>query len=112
MVTIVITKELEREINKIFKEESIKVFELIYSLKENPQKGKSITQIGGILLKELKYKVFRIYFIQKGGTIKFYKNNELQSQLLKFIRISKKDNQQKIIEEIKQFLKNNTNEIL
>ena len=96
---------MEKEIHKIFKEESVKVFELIYSLKEQPLKGKFLTQIGGIVLKELKYKVFRIYFIQKGNTIKCYKQEELQSQLLKFIRISKKDSQQKTIDEIKEFLR-------
>lgn len=105
MVRIIITKELEKEIDKIFKKESVKVLKFIFSLKENPNQGKSLTKIGGILLKELKYGVFRFYFIQKGHEIKFFRSKELENHLLKFIRISKKDSQQKVIDEIKIFLK-------
>ena len=56
MARVIITKDLEEKINKKFKKESIEIFGLMHSLKDNPRKGKPLAQIGGILIKELKYK--------------------------------------------------------
>lgn len=106
MARVIITKKLEEEINKKFKKESIKILELMYSLRENPKKGQVLTQIGGILIKELRYKNFRFYFITDGLKIKLLQINELSDLLIKFIRMSDKKDQQKTIEEIKEFLRN------
>jgi len=38
MAKVIIVKNLEEDINKKFKKESVKIFELIYSLEENPKK--------------------------------------------------------------------------
>ena len=62
MARVIITNDLRRKINKKFKGESVKIFELLYSLKNNPKKGKKITQINKILIKEIKYNSFRFYF--------------------------------------------------
>lgn len=105
MARVIITKELERKINKKFKRESIKIFEHMYSLKENPKKGKFIGNVGRIVIKELKYKSYRFYFIVDGIKIKLLDKIELDNLLIKFIRMSKKKNQQKIIDEIKEILK-------
>ncbi len=59
-------KTRNRNYSNFSKGESIKIFELLYSLKQNPKKGKPIGQVGGILIKEIRYKSFRFYFITDG----------------------------------------------
>ncbi len=105
MAKVIITKKLEKEINKKFKKESIEIFDLIYSLKEFPHKGKIVGQVGGIVIKELKYNAYRFYFITDGFKIKMLGIDELDDLLIKFIRMSDKKAQQKVIEEIKGVLR-------
>lgn len=105
MAKVVITKDLENEIDKQFKQESITVFSLIYSLKENPKKGKEIAHVGKVIIKELKYKSFRFYFITDGYKLKFLKSEELKDLIIKFVRMSDKKSQQKVINEIKHVLR-------
>ena len=105
MAKVVITKSLEREINKKFKKESIKIFELLYSLRDNPKKGRELTQIGGIVLKEVRYKNFRFYFITDGLKIKLLEINEFSDLLIRFVAMSDKKSQQKTINKIKFILK-------
>lgn len=105
MAKVIITKRLEEEINKKFKGESIKIFGLMFSLKENPKKGKAVGNVGGTVIKELKYKSFRFYFITEGYKVKFLKSEELKDLLMKFVRMSDKKNQQKVIDEIKRTLR-------
>jgi len=104
MARVVIPEHLEKEINKKFKKESIKIFELIYSLEENPHKGKSIGNVGGIVIKELKYKKFRFYFITEGHKLKIFSKEDLTDLLLRFVRMSDKKSQQKTINEIRRVL--------
>jgi len=105
MAKVVITKKLEEEISKKFKKESIKILGLMYSLKENPKKGKAIGRVGEIIIKELKYKSFRFYFITDGLKLKLLKVEELSDLLIKFVRMSDKKSQQKTIDEIKSVLR-------
>lgn len=105
MAKVIITKNLEEQINKKFKRESIKIFELMHSLKENPKKGKPIGQVGGILIKELKYKSFRFYFITDGSKLKLLDIGELTNLLIKFVGMPHKKEQQKTIDEIKEILR-------
>lgn len=105
MAKVILTGKLEEEINKKFKRESIKVFELIYSLQENPKKGKELGKVGGIVIKELRYEGFRFYFITDGYKIKMIEENELNDLIIKFVKMSDKKNQQKTIDEIKSILR-------
>lgn len=105
MAKVIITEDLAEEINKKLRGESVEIFELMYSLKENPKKGKFVGQVNGIVIKELKYKKFRFYFITKGFKLKFLSIQELSDLLIKFVRMSDKKSQQKTIEEIKHILK-------
>lgn len=104
MVKIEIISSLEDQINKKFKKESIKIFELFNSLEKNPKKGKPLGNIGGILIKELKYKNFRFYFLVDGFKLKVLGKEELTDLLLKFVRMSDKKSQQKVINEIRNIL--------
>ena len=105
MAIVRITKSLEKEINKKFKKESIEIFQLLYTLRENPKKGKIVGNIGSIVIKELKYESFRFYFVTEGYKLKILKAEELKDLLIKFVRMSNKDTQQKTIEGIKKVLK-------
>lgn len=105
MVRVEITKALQKEINKKFKKESIQVFEHLLSLEENPKKGKNIASIAGVTLKEISYKTFRFYFIIQKSQLKILSKNELASLIIKFIRMSKKNNRQETIDEIKDLLR-------
>jgi hypothetical protein len=105
MARVIITKKLNEEINKKFKKNSIEIFELIYSLKENPKKGKPVANIEGIVIKELKFEGFRFYFITNGYKIKFLEIQELNDILIKFVAMSDKKDQQEVIEKIKHILR-------
>lgn len=106
MAIVRITEELEEEINKKFKKKSIEVFELLYSLEENPKKGRPLGNVGNILIKEIRYdKGFRFYFITNGYKLKILKSEELKDLLIKFVRMSDKKSQQKTINEIKDTLR-------
>lgn len=105
MAEVIITESLKEEIFKKFKNESKKIFKLLYSLKENPGKGRELGQVRGLLIKEIRYESFRFYFITNGFEIKFLTLNDLQKLTIKFVRMSDKKSQQKTIDEIKQILR-------
>lgn len=105
MAKVVISSSLEEEINKRFKQESITVFSLIYSLMDNPHKGKEVGVVGRVLIKEIKYKNNRFYFITDGYKLKVLKVEELRDLLIKFVRMSDKKDQQKVIDGIKHVLR-------
>ncbi|MAE42236.1 hypothetical protein CMO93_00570 [Candidatus Woesearchaeota archaeon] len=105
MIKIEILNDLRYEIFKTFKKDSLKVYNLIEELKENPNKGKVLGHVGNISIRELKYKSFRFYFILDGHKLNLFNKNKLEELLIKFIEMSKKHNQQKTIEKIKEILK-------
>ncbi|MGV8169039.1 MAG: hypothetical protein ACP5N3_03205 [Candidatus Nanoarchaeia archaeon] len=105
MVKIEIAESLFEEIEKKFKKESSEVFDLIGSLENAPNKGKLIGTVGGIAIKELKYRGFRFYFLADGFKLKFLKEEDLVDLLFRFVRMSDKKHQQETIDEIKLILK-------
>jgi hypothetical protein len=106
MAVVIITESLENEINRKFKKESLTIFSLMRELQDEPKKGKEIGVIGRILIKEIKYKSFRFFFITDGYKTKFLKSGELKDLIIKFVRMSDKNSQQKVIDEIKTVLRN------
>lgn len=104
MAKVLIVRSLFEKIKKKFKGESHKVIDLIESLEDNPKKGKILTSIGDIVIKEIKYKSFRFYFITDGHKLGCLSKKELTDLLIKFVRMSNKKEQQKTIEEIKRVL--------
>lgn len=105
MAKVIISENLKDEILKKFREESKKIFKLMHSLKKSPKKGKPVGQVGEILIKELKYRSFRFYFITDGFKLKILNLEELSDLLIKFVRMSDKKDQQKVINEIKDVLR-------
>ena len=104
MAKVSISQTLKDEILKKFKEESKIIFRQMYSLEENPNKGKLLGNAGGIVIKELKYKNFRFYFITDGYKLKIMNESELVNLLIRFVRMSDKKDQQKTINEIRKTL--------
>jgi len=105
MAKVIVTKSLQEEINKTFKGESVGIFELIYDLKENPHKGSVVGQVSGMVVKEIRYKGYRFYFITDGFKIKMLQKEELTDLVINFVRMSDKKDQQKVIDEIKHVLR-------
>ena len=105
MAKVMILPELVRQIQKIFKKKADKIYDLIEELEIFPRKGKELGHIGNIVIKEIKYGGFRFYFITEGYKLKCLTDEELKNLLIKFVRMSDKDAQQKMINEIKIILK-------
>jgi hypothetical protein len=105
MAEVIITEALKNEILKKFKAESKKIFNLMYSLKENPKKGKEVGCVSNVVIKEIKYEGYRFYFITNGFRLKFLDINDLQDLIIKFVKMSNKKEQQKVIDEIKTILR-------
>lgn len=104
MAKVKIARSLFQEIQNKFKGESHKVIDLLESLEKNPKKGKPLGNVGGIVIKEIKYKSFRFYFITDGYKLKVMDASSLVDLLIRFVRMSDKKEQQKTINEIKKIL--------
>jgi len=104
MARVRIVNNLREEVFKKFKNEPTKVFQYMKSLEQSPNKGKPIGNVAGMVIKELKYKSFRFYFIVDGQKLKVFSEEELKDLLMKFVRMSDKKDQQKVIEEIRRVL--------
>ena len=105
MAKVIITKRLEEEVNSKFKGEAPEIFKLMKSLEESPKKGKPLGQIGGIVIKEIRHEPHRFYFITDGFKIKMLQEEELKDLIIRFVRMSDKKSQQKVIDEIKVILR-------
>ncbi len=105
MAKVFILPDLVRQIQKIFKKKSDKIYDLIEELELFPRKGKELGHIENIAIKEIRYEGFRFYFIIDGHKLKCLTDEKLKDLLIKFVRMSDKDTQQRIINEIKIILK-------
>lgn len=103
-VKIEIPNELGQKIYKKFKKESGKIVDLLYTLEDNPNKGKFLARIGTLLLKELKYKSFRVYFFLDGNKLYLFNEEKLKEILIRFLEMSKKNDQKQTIETLKKVL--------
>lgn len=105
MAKVEIARSLFEEIKKRFKGEAHEIIDLMETLEDSPNKGKSLGSVGGIVIKELKYKNFRFYFITDGYKLKLMDEANLVDLLIRFVRMSDKKEQQKTIDEIRNILK-------
>lgn len=104
MAKVEIAESLFAEIDKKFKQESVEVLQYLKSLESSPRKGKLLGTVGGIVIKELKYKNFRFYFVTDGFKLKCLSKEDLADLLLRFVRMSDKRGQQQTINEIRYIL--------
>ena len=105
MAKVEIIQTLAKEIQKKFKGESHKIISLLKDLEKNPKKGKLLGNVGGIVIKEIRYKSFRFYFITDSYKLKFLDEQSLTDLLIRFVRMSDKKEQQKVINEIRDILR-------
>lgn len=106
MVEIIISSVLLKQLKKVFgQKKTLEILDLFETLQENPKKGKEVGRVGNIVIKELKYESFRFYFVCDNFKIKFLKVDELKDLIIKFIKMSKKDDQKEVIAEIRELLK-------
>lgn len=97
MIKIELIDSLIKEIKKNFsKAEANKLLDLFETLKESPHKGKPLYNRGALILKELKYKSFRFYFITDGFKLRFLDQKQLKDLLIKFVAMSDKNQQQTV----------------
>ena len=107
MVKVEIVRSLVKQISRTFsKTEAHKVLDLIESLETSPTKGKLVGSVGGIVIKELKYKKFRFYFLFDGFIFRSLDEEALVDLLMRFVRMSDKKSQQETIVAIKKILQN------
>lgn len=104
MANVVIVRSLFEEIERKFKQESSQVFDFIETVANNPKKGKALGHVGPIVIKELRYRSFRFYFITDGHTLKAGSAEDIANLLIKFVRMSDKKEQQTVIDEIRAIL--------
>ena len=105
MAKIEIVRSLALDLKKKFSTtEANEVLDLFYAVSENPQKGKPLGHVANIIIKELKYRNFRFYFIADGHKLKFLSEEELVDLLIRFVRMSDKKHQAETIKEIKKIL--------
>ena len=104
MAKVEIAYSLFQEIQKKFKGEAHKIIDLLETLGENPHKGKALGEVGGIVIKEIKYGSFRFYFITDGFKLRALNQEGFVDLLIRFVRMSDKKDQQKTINEIKRIL--------
>ena len=85
MAKVEIVRPLFKQIEIKFKGEAHRIIDLLESLESSPNKGKLLGNVGGIVIKELKYKTFRFYFITDGFKLKCVGEQELVDILLRFV---------------------------
>ncbi|MFH1649965.1 MAG: hypothetical protein ABIA93_05430 [Candidatus Woesearchaeota archaeon] len=105
MPRISVSERLQKDIEKTFgRAEGNRVYDLFDTLLINPHKGKALGHSGKYVIKELKYKKFRFYFMTDGIVLKFGTADELAMLLIRFVRMSEKKDQKAAIEEVKNVL--------
>lgn len=104
MAKVIITKALKEEMFRKFGALAENLFLKMKSLEQQPQRGKAIGNVDGIVIKELKEGKFRFYCVTEGHRLKFGTEDELASLLIKFVKMSDKKDQQKAIDSVKHLL--------
>ena len=106
MVIVRIDNELVKKLEKKFNKKELKELKTQFtSLTENPFQGDLIGSFGNFVLKEKKYKTFRFYFIHSHKILIIKDLEEIKDEIIRFIEMSKKNNQQQVIDKLKKLLK-------
>lgn len=82
--------------------------DLLLKLKDIvPTDGSFIARIGNVVLKEKKLSTFRFYFIYDNKQFLLLDEDELKRLIIRFIDVSKKNDQDRVITKLRADLKNN-----
>ena len=106
MVVVRIDDSLVKKLEKKFKPTDLKeIKKLFFSLQENPFQGDLLYTFGSFVLKEKKYKTFRFYFIHSKTILIIKDVDKLKDEIIRFIEMSKKNDQKRVIDKLKGMLK-------
>jgi hypothetical protein len=72
-----------------------------------PSEGDFVALIANIVIREKRLKTFRFYFITDGTRKHVITKDEFKEFLVKFVALSKKNDQQEVIDKLKSDLKRN-----
>ena len=72
--------------------------------KTSPSDGDFVALVANIVIREKRLKTFRFYFIVDEGKKHIITKEELKQFLIKFVALSKKNDQQEVIDKLKQDL--------
>jgi len=73
--------------------------------KTSPSEGDFVALITNIVIREKRLKTFRFYFIIQDDKKQIITKKELKEFIIKFVALSKKNNQQEVINKLKNDLK-------
>ena len=105
MVIVRIDNSLIKKLEKRFNKKELKELkELFLSLQENPYQGDLLCAFGNFVLKEKKYKTFRFYFLHSRKILIIKDISKLKDEIIRFIEMSKKNDQQKVIDKLKRMM--------
>jgi hypothetical protein len=106
MVIVLIDESLVKKLEKRFnKKELHDIKKLFLSLEDNPLQGDMLYVFGNVVLKEKKYGSFRFYFIHSRNILIIKDVDLLKEEIIRFIEMSKKNDQQKVIDKLKVMLR-------
>lgn len=106
MVRVVIENSLVKKLEKRFsKKELRELKQLFLGLEQNPFQGDVLFVFGSFVLKEKKFKSFRFYFLHSKKLLIIKDLDVLKDELVRFIDMSKKNDQQRVIDKLVQMMK-------
>lgn len=70
----------------------------------SPAEGDYVAMVANIVIREKRLKTFRYYFITEQGRKHIITKEELDNFLITFVALSKKNNQQEVIDKLKEDL--------
>ena len=92
-------KELKKKTRQTEAKEIVKIL-----MKTKPTDGDYLALVKNVLIRERKLKTFRFYFVQQNDKVEIMTKEEISDRILKFVALSKKNNQQDIIDKLKKEL--------
>lgn len=98
------SKQFIKELKKYSSKKEAKVLVEKLAL-TSPSDGDFVALIANIVIREKKLKSFRFYFIVKDTKKHVITKEELKDLIIKFVALSKKNNQQHIIDKLREDLK-------
>jgi len=105
MVIVRIDKSLVKKLEKRFNKKELRELKKVFlSLEENPDQGDLLYAFGNFVLKEKKYKTFRFYFLHSRKILIIKDFEKLKHEIIRFIEMSKKNDQQRVIDKLKTMM--------
>jgi hypothetical protein len=103
-MVVTLTRELLTKLHKATNKSEAKEIVLLLK-KTQPTDGKHLFRVGDVVIRKRKVKSFRFYFAQRMEKFHYLTEEQLKRHIIQFIEMSKKNNQQDVIDALKDKLK-------